>query len=132
MRIARKVKETPQPGFLRRLMAQLVYDSWLQPQPVGVRQGEVGTRRLLYQSEQMGIDLEVKPQVALVGQILPEAGPWGPLAGTEVRLQRERQLFARTQADADGQFAFEAVAPGIYDLTISLPEAEIEINGLEI
>ncbi|MBI2912161.1 MAG: carboxypeptidase regulatory-like domain-containing protein [Chloroflexi bacterium] len=135
IRIARKIREFPRPGLpgrVRRVVAQLLYDSQLQPAPTGVRGSERGARRLLYQGDAVGVDLEIRQHVALVGQILPEVAPEG-LAGAEVQLhQRDRRIVASTQADADGQFSFEGVRPGDYDLTIRLSDTEIAISGIEI
>ena len=135
IRIARKVREFPQPGLpgrVRRVVAQLLYDSWVQPAPLGVRGSERGARRLLYQGETVGVDLEIRRHVALVGQILPEVAPEG-FTGAEVQLhQRDRQVVASTMADADGLFSFEGVRPGDYDLTVHLSETEIAISGIEI
>ncbi len=135
IRIARKVREFPQaaqPGLVRRVVAQLLYDSRLQPAPMGVRGAELAERRLLYQGEAVGVDIEIKQHVALVGQILPEVDAEA-LAGAEVQLhQRDHRLIASTLADADGQFSFEGVRPGAYDLTVRLAESQIEISGIEI
>lgn len=130
-RIARQTRELPRPGLVRRVVAQLLYDSRLQPAPKGVRGSDAVERRLLYQGEAVGVDLEIKQHVALVGQILPEVE--AAVEGVEVRLhQRDRRVIASTLADADGQFSFEGVRPGEYDLTIRLSESQIEISGIEI
>ena len=121
------------PTLWRRVVAALVFDSRLQPRPAGARAVGTDQRRLLYQADNVEIDLEVaasstEGRLRMVGQITTEAstriGAWVVAEGPA----------GRTQADPDelGQFVLEGLVPGAHRLEIGLVSELIEIPELRI
>lgn len=122
------------PGFLERLVATLTFDGGLQP-AFGVRSaGTSEERQLVYGTNAADIVLNIRPRggrLDLDGQIFPadeaEPGPFGVQlldeGGTEV---------AVSAADDLGEFAFESVAPGTYQILASNERVEILILPVEL
>lgn len=101
------------------------------PLLAGVRGG--GDAPLLYTAEEVQVTLEVVPgleqpeQQALVGLMVGVAA-----AGWEAHLMREEEVLARTGVDELGNFIFEGLAPGHYQLFLESAELAIQIPGVEV
>ncbi len=127
----------PQASQIRRLLARLVFDSRAHPAPVGLRAGEMGERRVLYRADDLDLDLSVRPSaqpgsVLFRGQALRASSSPAVLAGGEVLLLREEQVFAHTRLDEAGQFLLDPVPPGPCRLVLALPEEEVVVEGLDL
>jgi hypothetical protein len=85
-------------------LLSLVYDSHQAAQPAGVRDRAGGTSRtLVFESDDLGVEVEVEPDV-IEGQLIP------PRAG-RVSLLSPGSTVATTETDEVGYFRFE-VHPG--------------------
>ena len=106
----------PEPGALT-VFAQLVFDSFRQPELAGVRSGAVDSRCLLYRAGPVLIDLSLdmtqnSGHIALQGQVM------GSETETEARgmeeipvsLQSGRETIARTETNQFGEFELECSA----------------------
>jgi len=127
-------------GVLRRLAAQLIFDS-LQPTHMApVRSGLAGAgaaagRQVLYRADGYDIDLrfeggEDTDDEDLIGQILSGHRPPKTPNRLPVRLLREEMAIANALANARGVFKFARIRSGIYDLQIDAPEGEILISRI--
>jgi hypothetical protein len=124
---------------LREIVAQLVFDSFWQPQPVQVRVGTPAfshSRQLLFRAE--GYDIDIRFELAeagqtdeLMGQILPTRGVPHTLASLAVELWQTDVLRAEAQTNARGIFKFKQVNQGRYTLKLSAPEGVISLDPLE-
>lgn len=120
---------------LRRIVAQLVFDSGagLAPAMAGFRGG--GDRRLTYVAFEVQIDLRVQPPSdhggdwRVQGQVDSETP--GAAAGIDIVLTGEEQAVAHTETDEHGMFDLAAPA-GRYDVVIRLPNALQVLPGLEL
>ena len=116
------------PGPFQRLVAQLTFDSRLQPALAGVRAGATGPDQLLYTTDWMDIELHILPagpgQVRILGQALPHDQDLDMVDCTVQLLAGEQEL-GLTGANELGEFTFE-VAPGS-DCTLILVTEEGEI-----
>ncbi len=74
----------PQPSsVVRRVIhsAHLIFDSFLQPAPAGIRILQLAGRRFVYQADSLMVDLSLEPsqtdsrRISLVGQLLDSAEP---------------------------------------------------------
>jgi hypothetical protein len=100
----------PRPGALT-ILAQLVFDSFRQPELAGVRSGAVDSRCLLYRAGPVLIDLSLdltqnSGHIALQGQVMgseTEAEARG-MEEIPVSLQSGRETIARTQTNKFGKF----------------------------
>jgi hypothetical protein len=125
---------------VRQFFAQLIFDSLNPNQLAEIRSGTAGMgqaagRQTLYQADGYDIDLrfEQSEDVSLeelIGQILPKQSSGIELAGINVSLLKNDRTISRARTNSQGIFKFMGVASGIYDLKISAPEGEINIQQL--
>jgi hypothetical protein len=94
-------------------LARLVFDSNLQPITAGVR-GSISARQLLYETDELYIDLRLEPQreanrdrVCLVGQILDRTSETRAAQGLKVQLLQGQQAVTDTATNQHGEFQFE-------------------------
>src|SRR5438093_663141 len=92
---------------------RLVFDSSLQPVTAGVR-GSISARQLLYEADELCIDLRLEPQreanrdrICLVGQVLDRASETRAAQGLKVRLLQGQQAVSDTTTNQHGEFQLE-------------------------
>jgi hypothetical protein len=117
----------------RRLIGRLVFDSQCQPQFVGLRSARSQVRRLLFQADNLEVDLEMSPQASnnhyrLAGQVTASGSE--PTGGF-VRLSTAGGEWA-ADLDGDGEFWLDNLAPGAYRLEVVLGEQVLEVPRLPI
>lgn len=124
-------------GMLRRLTATLTFDSSLQPATAGLRSAgtQASQRQLIYAAEiaDVALNLQLRQynqHFDLAGQILPKQAI-AP-AGFAVELVRDAQPIGTTTADELGEFAFEDLAPGMYELGLRNEQFDLVIAPLEL
>ena len=117
-----------------QMLAKLQFDSRLQLSPMQSR-GVAKTRHMLFSTPQLDIDLEITPERGehnLVGQILDSEQADEP-SQAFVSLKNEMgEVLQGTETDSLGQFTFQQVPPGVYDLTFDLDSQEVFISSLEL
>jgi len=97
---------------LPRIVGRLVYDSFKEPLPVGVRSRHRLSRQALYQAEHYSLDLRLERHhgsagVMLVGQVANEREPANPPANLPVFLMSGKRIVARTFSNTYGEFQLE-------------------------
>ncbi len=131
--IGRSRRSHPERKPWMRVVAALRFDSQLQLSEAHVR-GVTRTRQMLFTTEQVDIDLQIKPGRAdhdLLGQML-SARRSGEGVAAFVSLQnRAGTLLRATETDSLGQFVFRQIPPGSYELVFDLENQEVAITGLE-
>lgn len=95
-----------------RLAARLLFDSFLEPMPVGVRSQHRLTRQTLYETGEYAIDLRQEYErgsgrVTLVGQIGNRIAPECPVGAVPVYLRCGRNLVAQATSNQFGEFEME-------------------------
>ncbi len=124
------------PSLLQRLIATLTFDSTMQPAP-GLRaaRAQDAQRQLVYSTDAADIALIVRPRARdglldLHGQILPidsaDTGIFG------VQLLQGSSEVAMTATNSLGEFTFEAVSPGVYEVLAGSDRVEIRIPDVEL
>jgi hypothetical protein len=100
-------------GLQQSRPVRLVFDSNLQPITVGVR-GSISARQLLYETDELYIDLRLEPQreanrerVCLVGQILDRSSETRAAQGLRVQLMQGQQAVTDTATNQHGEFQLE-------------------------
>ncbi len=135
-RFEARAEDRHRPGLLRRLVATLASDSGLEP-AFGARSAatQESRRHFVYSTDEADIALNVWPRpddggFDVDGQVLllngAEPGSFAVQlvdAGTEV---------GTTATDEVGEFFFDAVPPGVYEVFISGARAEIWIPHIEL
>jgi hypothetical protein len=124
------------PGLLKRLVATLTFDSGMQP---ALELRTAGTpelqRKCAYSTEAADITISVRrrPRDGLVdiqGQTFP-VNSTDP-GGFGVQLLAGTSEVATTSTNDLGEFTFEAVSPGVYEVLASSERIEIRIPHLEL
>ncbi len=127
-RAVRLLRMPASPGLRERVLAVLRFDSLQLPRAIGVRAGSPTERQLLFNAGAHDFDVRLSPvgeAWRISGQVL------GPEATGQVELQGGA---GDVQAVLDhlGMFILPVVPGGSYTLTVHLPQAEVEIPGLEV
>jgi len=122
------------PGLLERVVATLRFDGGMQP-AFGVRSAGADEGQFVYSTGAADIALSVRLRpgglVDLDGQILPNDG--GEEAGVYgVQLLSGGAEVDTTATDDLGEFAFEELEPGTYEVSISGDDVEIQILALRL
>ncbi|HMB23035.1 MAG: hypothetical protein ACM33V_01850 [Chloroflexota bacterium] len=130
--ILRSRRDLPERKPWLRVVAALRFDSHLQP-AAGMR-GAARTRQMLFATEQVDIDLQIKPgrtDYDLLGQMLSTRHS-SDTTSAFVSLQNDTGTLLRaTETDPLGQFAFRQIPSGHYELVFDLEKQEVAITGLE-
>ncbi len=122
---------------LGRAVASLVFDSFAQPALLGVRSTETANRQLLYHAGDYSIDLQVaqleEARTDVRGQILREGEErFESVAGLKIELLRGGVQGQETLTGETGEFAFERLEPGEYDLRLETGDLSITVYGLSV
>ena len=120
-------------ALLRRLHAELSFDSWAATTPAhGMRSLRAPTRHLMFSAAERDIDLRVIPgpqAFSIAGQVL---GPDDAGTVELAALDAGGTLSHRAQLDALGEFRIDSVGPGSYVMTLRLGADEIVLPLLEL
>jgi len=96
----------------RKLVARLVFDSFREPLPVGMRSAQSVSRHVLYRADQYYVDLRLDAtpgtrRVSVAGQVV-RRGADKTLPGTvSVLLLDQRTVLADAPVNAFGEFNFD-------------------------
>lgn len=120
---------------LRRIVAQLVFDSGsaLSPALAGFRGG--GDRHLTYETESIEVDIQVQPvegageDWTILGQVATENDE-AP-AVLELVIANDDAAVATATSDANGMFRFAGPA-GWYDVIVRFPDRIVVLPGVEL
>jgi|GEM_PF-444533 len=144
-----QTEDRRQPHFFRRILAQLTFDSGWSLATSGVRAASsLGNQRQIVCSTDVadivlntqpakgGSALDVLGQVMVIQDQSVDVGAEGGIepdhdTGYAVQLLAQDSEVALTRADDMGEFAFEAVPPGIYQVVISSAQFEIQTAAIE-
>ena len=93
-------------------VARLIFDSFREPLPDGVRNSERTTRRLVYECGPLSLDLSFEPKkdsplIEAVGQIVDSTNLGHPLEGVLVVLQGRKGPIALVMTNEFGEFRVE-------------------------
>jgi hypothetical protein len=120
---------------LPSLTASLLFDSFLAPQPAGLRSHGALHRETVHQAGGFDVNLRMEAEpgtdvVAVVGQILPGAGPMLSVAHRPVFVFHRDTLVARTLSGENGEFQLEFAGRSPLRLVLALdePERRLEID----
>lgn len=119
-------------GALRTLVAQLLFDSRIQPLAAGVRTMAPGIRQMVFEAERCQVHLQWEQQprrgpLALVGRISAPAQPIR-VAGIVVRAVGAASLAHETTTNDFGEFVLECPWSPTLALHVPLAEAGVEIE----
>ena len=104
--------QRPEKVYFPRLLGRLVYDSFREPLPEGLRARHRLSRYAVYEAGGYSLDLRLERQigaasVSLVGQIAGRGEPPQPQIDVPVLLLSGRKIIAWTVTNAFGEFQIE-------------------------
>ena len=130
-------QERRKPGFLQRLMATLTFDSRVHMATAGARAAgaETSQQQLIYSTDVADVALSIQPHAHepsfdVSGQVMP-SGDMAPDIFS-VQLLRGTEEFGITTTDDLGEFTFESVPVGTYEMVLSSESFEILIEPVEL
>ena len=102
-------------------LAELLFDSFLQPVPEGARSSSIGTRQLLYRADPFQIDLLIESQaggrsVVVTGQLLDLRRPQIAVHDLWVTLSNLRGRVVQAATNQFGEFCQEIESSGNLEL----------------
>lgn len=124
---------------LQKFIAKLLPSAGPRLATAGMRGVNVQAQRrqISYETEVADIVLNVQPQTqrqppgfTISGQIFPRG--MQSSEGMAAQLLRDNTEYGLTMTDSFGEFAFEAISPGHYDMVLSNDRFEIHIPMLDI
>jgi hypothetical protein len=115
------------------LIARLTFDSFARRAEVGVRGAAPLPRQLIYQFDNVFIDLRLDSkaatnQVGLVGQIADSGEPAMCVDGMDVSLLRGSETLSQTSTNQFGEFRFSFRDSEHLHLLVGLKETEIDVS----
>jgi hypothetical protein len=124
-----------QSGFLQRLVATLTFDSNLQPAPGWRATTPWSQRHFAYSTEaaDVTINLRSRPRDELLdihGRIFPVDSTYSEIYGVQVLAGISE--VATTVTDELGEFAFQKIPPGMYELIVSSDRVEISLPQVDL
>ena len=124
------------PGYLRRVLARLAFDSNLQP-AAGLRAvgAQRARRQLVYNADMVDLAVNLLAREAdnnldIDGQVLPRQE--GEPELSSVQLLRDGDEIALTNIDELGGFSLQRVPPGSYEMVLSADRLEVSILPVEV
>ncbi len=95
--------------ILPRILARLVYDSFREPLPAGVRGQQRLSRQALYDAGDFRLDLRLEhergsPRLSLIGQVENRKDPTRRVSSVPVLLASGKEIIARTVSNEFGEF----------------------------
>jgi hypothetical protein len=109
------------------VLASLLFDTFAQPLPTGVRSGAAVARQLVYEAEGLTVDLRLDPRpqsnkICVVGQVLDRGVPRVSPSGASIMIWTEKgQPILQVSANESGEFQLEFDAQD--DLRLSIDVA---------
>jgi hypothetical protein len=131
-----RTKSLSRQGALKNILALLVVDNFADGPLLGSRHVGPASRQMLYRTDEYDIDLSIdsiepSQSVEIIGQSIPLSDDFESVADAEVELWQGRRAVVATKMNELGEFTFDQVPAGIYDLKIRMRGEEIHIAGLE-
>lgn len=112
LRLAMAVFSLRQPErvhILPRVLARLVFDSFGEPAPVGIRSRERVSRQAMYRAGDYYVDLRLESEpgarlVSLVGQVAESGAAHQSVANVPIVLASAGEVLVRTESNEFGEF----------------------------
>jgi len=110
----------------RGFLAEVLFDSYREPLPAGVRSAASASRQLLFGAGDLRIDLRLEPKVdsdniCVIGQILDSADSGGSRVEASVALVRAGKVVSEAMTNHFGEFQLECGMASRLELRIKLP-----------
>ena len=124
-----------QPPAPYESLARLVFDSFREPAPAGVRSVLSPSRHLVFDDQGLVVDLQVEAEVAaerqaITGQVQSQEAAARHLEGLPVMLVAEGQVLMSTRTTALGEFLFRDAPRRELALFVVCPDRMVRIPSI--
>ncbi len=112
--------------------AQLIFDSWREPSPTGIRSSGIPSQHMLYQADNFVLDLRVEllsdsNRILLIGQVLHCSKPQYAVSNVPVIIMNNTENLAQTTTDELGEFYMEPEPNKGHRLAVVVNEQRIVV-----
>jgi hypothetical protein len=136
VRCVKAIGAMQRPGpSVARLVGRLIYDSFGEPLPAGMRAEDRISRHTLYEAGEFHVDLRLEqekgsPFVTLVGQLTNRANPDNSLPAAPVLLMAQKNIIAHAVYNRFGEFQMDYPPARHLRLCVALdpPGKRIELS----
>lgn len=123
------------PGLVAAATARLVFDTFLQPLPAGLRGTSRLNRHLVFREHDLLVDVQVEPeheagQQCITGQVQSTRVPTEELADLPVMLLEGSRILMSTRTNRHGEFIFHAATRAEMGLRVFCRGRRVEIPNL--
>ena len=122
--------------FATEVVASLVYDSFNEPAPVGVRSRDLPARQALYKAEGLQLDLKIQLGAEdtgiIIGQVLSEDGMETAPEGLRIDLSQKGDTVQSSSTNEWGEFLFQGLPHGNYEIQLSFPDRLVKLPPLSV
>jgi hypothetical protein len=128
-----KLKKPRTVTVAREIVAQLVYDSFNEPLPAGVRQHDLPARQTLYTTLDLQLDLKIEvgeENGLIIGQIVATGDL--KVAGLRVEIAEHGMVVDNAVTNGLGEFVFQDLPKGNYELQIVLSDTTVKLPSLPL
>ncbi|MBI3949278.1 MAG: hypothetical protein HY314_02320 [Acidobacteria bacterium] len=121
---------------VQAIPAVLLFDSGAEGRLLGFRGAGSTSRHLLYRAGHYDIDLSIDfvesaRLIDIIGQPMPLGLDLETVANCDVELFKQSTLAFATKTNEFGEFIFDGIEEGVYDIKLKLKTEEINIVGLK-
>lgn len=109
------------------LPVEVVFDTAKYPPPSGLKHRDITSRHLLFQTDELCLDLRVErdpttSEAELVGQLADRNDPLKPLPDVPVYLRSEEKLLGNATSDRQGEFRLRYLPERFMSLFLPIRE----------
>lgn len=118
----------------KEILATLVFDSFNEPLPLGVRRRDLTSRQALYKADHVQLDLKIeanKGRKLIVGQIFADS-PDMIVSGLQIEIIESGEIVCKSRTNALGEFIFQDLPKGNYTLRVVLSDTMVTLPLLSL
>lgn len=134
---AERLFKLKKPGLVtiaKEIVANLVYDSFNEPLPMGMRQRDLPARQALYRTENVQLDLKIElgdEKGLIIGQVCADKGDMD-ITGLEIELTQKGEVIGKSRTNALGEFIFKDLPKGNYEVQVYVSDTMVKLPPLPL
>jgi hypothetical protein len=129
-----KLKKPRLVTIAKEIVASLIYDSFSEPLPMGVRQRDLPARQALFKADKVHLDLKIEvgdEKGLIIGQVVADHGEMH-IDGLTIEITQEGQVVSKSSTNALGEFVFQDLPRGNYELQVVLDDTMVRLPSLPL
>ena len=117
----------------KEIVATVIYDSFSEPLPIGVRHRDLPSRHALYRADHVQLDLKIESdeeKELIVGQIFADS-PDMTVSGLQIEVTESGEVIGRSRTNALGEFTIQ-LPKGNYAFQVVLSDTMVKLPPLPL